>query len=266
MALVQHSNLQARFDQQVENARTYVLPFVEESLKISDGMRVMEIGCGEGGVLRPFCEKGAFCLGVDLSESRVKRAKQFMESEILAGKADFIAQNVYDDSFREKYQNSFDLILLKDTIEHIPEQEKFIPYLRQFLTENGQIFFGFPPWYMPFGGHQQICKSKILGFLPWYHLLPRPLYKGVLKLFGEPQVVFDELMDIKSTGISIERFERIIRKTEFRIEQSRFYLFNPIYRYKFGLKPRKQAKLLEKIPFLRNFVTTAVWYMISKQN
>lgn len=264
MALVQHSNLQARFDQQVANSREYVLPFIEEVQKIEPGMKVLEIGCGEGGVLRPFTEKGAWCLGVDLSESRVERAKQFLESEIQAGKASFLAQNVYEDSFRETYVGQFDLILLKDTIEHIPEQEKFIPYLKQFLTENGKIFFGFPPWYMPFGGHQQICKSKILGFLPYYHLLPRPIYKGILKLFGEPQAVFDELMDIKSTGISIERFEKIVKKSGYKLSNERFFLFNPIYRYKFGLQPREQAGWIKALPFVRNFLTTCVWYVISK--
>ncbi len=265
MALVQHSNLQARFDQQVENSRVYVLPFIEESVEVKTGMKVLEIGCGEGGVLRPFVEKGAWCLGVDLSESRIQSARKFLEPEILAGNADFLAQNVYDASFLEKYSGQFDLILLKDTIEHIPEQEKFIPYLKQFLQEKGKVFFGFPPWYMPFGGHQQICKSKILGFLPYYHLLPRPLYKAVLNLFGEPPAVFNELMDIKSTGISIERFESIVQKSGFKIDSDRFFLFNPIYKYKFGLTPRLQAGFIKGIPFLRNFVTTAVWYVISKK-
>lgn len=264
MALVQHSNLEARFTQQVENSANYVLPFVETVSPIKTGIRVMEIGCGEGGVLRPFVQKEADCLGVDLSESRVRRAEQFMEAEVLAGKAAFIAQNVYEESFQKKYKGSFDIILLKDTIEHIPEQEKFIPYILQFLKEDGKIFFGFPPWYMPFGGHQQICQNKFLGLLPWYHLLPRPIYKGILKLFREPKRIVDELMDIKSTGISIERFERIIRKNELIIAQKRFYLFNPIYRYKFGINPRLQAKWLGKLPFIRNFFTTCVWYMISK--
>jgi len=264
MALVQHSNLQARFDQQVDNSQEFLLPFIEESIKIQPGIKVLEIGCGEGGVLKPFIKKGAWCLGVDLSESRIRRAQQFLEPEVLSGHVEFIAQNVYEEDFRSKYEGKFDLILLKDTIEHIPEQAKFIPYLKQFLTKNGKIFFGFPPWYMPFGGHQQICKSKVLGFLPYYHLLPRPLYKGILQLFGEPKPVLDELMDIKSTGISIERFERIIQKNGFFIQKERFYLFNPIYKYKFGITPRLQASWLKNIPYLRNYLTTAVWYIISK--
>lgn len=262
MALAQHESFDIRFQQQVENAENYLIPFIEKAKAVAPGLRVMEIGCGEGGVLKPFVAKGAHCLGVDLSESRIDNAKKFMAEEVAAGKAEFIAKNVYDDDFLETYKGQFDLIMLKDTIEHIPEQEKFIPYLKHFLKPDGQVFFGFPPWYMPFGGHQQICKSKFLGKLPWFHLLPRPLYVGMLRLFGENDRMVEDLLEIKDTGISLERFERIIRKEHFAITAKTLFLFNPIYKYKFGLKPRVQAGWMAGFPYVRNFFTTAGWYMV----
>lgn len=262
MALAQHSSIDVRFQQQVENAETYLIPFIEQAVPITPGLRVMEIGCGEGGVLKPFVAKGAQCLGVDLSESRIANARKLMEAEVAAGQVAFVAQNVYDPEFLETYKGSFDLIMLKDTIEHIPEQEKFIPYLKHFLKADGQVFFGFPPWYMPFGGHQQICKSRFLGKLPWFHLLPRPLYVGVLRLFGENDRMVEDLLEIKDTGISLERFERIIKGEAFEITAKTLYLFNPIYRYKFGLKPRVQAAWMAGFRYVRNFFTTAGWYMV----
>ena len=74
-------------------------------------------------------------------------------------KVEFLCQNIYEDAFLSRFKNQFDVIILKDVIEHVPEQEKFVPYLKNFLKPGGQIFFGFPPWYMPFGGHQQVCKN-----------------------------------------------------------------------------------------------------------
>lgn len=262
MALAQHLSKDVRFQQQVDNAREYVLPFIEQGITFRPGLRVMEIGCGEGGVLRPFVERGAFCLGVDLSESRIETAQKLMSEEVAAGQAQFVAQNVYEGSFREAYKGSFDLILLKDTIEHIPEQEAFIPYLRQFLTPEGMIFFGFPPWRMPFGGHQQICRSKIASKWVWLHLLPRSLYAATLKALGESPRIVEDLIEIKDTGISTARFERILRQEAFETVARTHFLFNPIYRYKFGLKPRKQAALITAIPHLRDFVTTAGWYLV----
>lgn len=265
MALAQHTSKQVRFQQQVDNAESFLLPFIEQQIPIDSELSVMEIGCGEGGVLRAFTNRGASCLGVDLSPSRIEAAKKLMAEEQNKGLVQFLAKNVFDEDFLEEYRGKFDLILLKDTIEHIPEQETFIPYLHNFLRPEGYVFFGFPPWRMPFGGHQQICKSKILSLWPWIHLLPRSLYRGIMRVFGESDRIVEDLLEIKDTGISTYRFERIIRQSQFQIVQQRMFLFNPIYRYKFGLKPRNQAKWVLAIPHLRDFVTTAGWYLVGRR-
>ena len=263
MALAQHLSIPVRFKQQVENAENYLIPFIEEVFPLNKGMEVMEIGCGEGGVLQPFAKRGMNCLGVDLNKSRIENARAFFADSSVKDRVEFLVKNVYDENFLEKFTGKFDLIILKDTIEHIPDQEKFIPYLTRFLKPSGKVFFGFPPWRMPFGGHQQICSSKVLGYMPWVHLLPKSLYKGILKAFGEPKDTIDELMEIKDTGISIRRFEKIIRENRLNVDARTLFLFNPIYRYKFGLTPRKQFPILAGIPYLKDFYTTAGWYLVS---
>jgi len=265
VALKHHTDDRARYQQQVENSRDYVLPFIERTLKVGPATRVMEIGCGEGGVLKPFADKGAHCLGVDMDGLRIDIAKEFLAEEIGRGQMTFLLKNVYDVDFLEEHGGAFDLIILKDTIEHIPEQDVFIPYLKKFLKPGGQIFFGFPPWQMPFGGHQQVALGGWTSKLPWYHLLPRPLYKGLLKAGGEPEHKIQELMEIRDTGITIERFEAILRRSGLRVKCKRHYLINPIYRYKFGLKPRRQFALISAIPFVRDFLTTCVYYTVAEK-
>lgn len=264
MAFEHHSNHRMRFDQQVENARDYVIPFIEQKLKLASGMHVLEVGCGEGGVLKPFFDRGLVTLGVDLDQPRLDLAEDFLSNEISTGKMVFLNQNILEKSFTDQYTGHFDLIILKDVIEHIHGQETFIPFLGTLLRPGGQIFFGFPPWYMPFGGHQQIAKGKWTSKLPWYHLLPMSWYVAILKWGGEGQHAIDSLIDVKQTGISIERFERICKQSGFRIIERQWFLINPIYRFKFGLKPRKQFYLLGLIPFFRNFWTTCAYYTIGK--
>lgn len=261
MALKQHKDDKVRYEQQVDNSRSYVLPFIEQTKPIGNGVNVMEIGCGEGGVLVPFMDKGAFCVGVDLNPVRIDLANNFFSKEVAAGKIEFLYKNVYDDDFLQRFKGFFDVIILKDAIEHIPEQEKFIPYLKNFLKQGGQIFFGFPPWYMPFGGHQQICEHK-LGMMPWYHILPKPIYKGIVKMIGEEDGVINELMEIYDTRITIERFEKIVRNSGMKFINKTHFLINPIYKYKFGWEPRKQFGIISAIPFVRNFLTTCVYYTI----
>ncbi|WP_153797923.1 class I SAM-dependent methyltransferase [Foetidibacter luteolus] len=263
MALEQHTNVPLRYWQQVENSRNYVLPFIEKAIPVKSGMTVLEIGCAEGGVLVPFLEKGCMVVGVDLNEERINTANEYNKEAVDKGMAAFRAQNVYDESFVAEFDHYFDIIILKDAIEHIPAQEQFIPHLKKLLKPGGQIYFGFPPWYMPHGGHQQICANKFLSMLPYFHLLPKPLYRGIVKMFGEDKGIIKELMDIKATGITIERFEKIVHNTGFRVTNKQHYLLNPIYKYKFKVNPRKQSPIISAIPYVRDFLTTCVYYTIT---
>src|SRR6185437_6940031 len=241
-----HADRKRYFDIQLLNAEKYILPLIESNFEIKNGMRVMEIGCGEGGVLKAFVNKGCEGVGVEFDLIRIENGSQWLGEDIKAGRISFVAKDIYDTDV-QSLGGKFDIILLKDVIEHIHNQERLLGRLKDFLNPSGIIFFGFPPWQMPFGGHQQLCK-KTLSKVPYFHLLPRAVYKGLLKLFKEPEEVIPVLLEIKDTSISIERFERIVKKTNYSIVSKIHYLFNPIYEYKFNIKPRKQNKFVAQIP------------------
>ncbi len=257
-----HADRKRYFNIQVLNAEKHVIPFIEEKFPITRGMRVLEIGCGEGGVLKAFINKGCEGMGVELDAPRIENARKFLPEDIAAGRLSFVVKDIYKVNVENDFKGLFDIIVLKDVIEHIHDQAKLIGWMKNFLKPNGIVFFGFPPWYMPFGGHQQICKSKI-SKLPYIHLLPRFMYKAILKNRKEN---IAEMMEIRDTGISIERFERICKKEGYKIAHHRHYLLNPIYEWKFGWKPKRQGILIKAIPFVRNFFTTCVYYIIQPNN
>ncbi len=264
-----HGDRKRYFDIQVLNAEKYVIPFIEEKFPIQKGMRVLEIGCGEGGVLKAFINKGCEGVGVEMDATRIVDAQKFLPEDIAAGRLKFVVKDIYEVDVLKDFNGLFDIIVLKDVIEHIHDQAKLIGWMKNFLKPalsagrpGGIVFFGFPPWYMPFGGHQQICKSKI-SRLPYIHLLPNLLYKGILKNRKEN---VDEMMEIKETGISIERFEKICAQKGYDFVNKRHYLINPIYEWKFGWKPKRQSAIIKAIPFVRNFFTTCVYYIIQKKD
>ena len=260
-----HKDKKRYFNFQYWTARDYIRPFLVSSYELSSDMKVLEVGCAEAGVLKAFAEKGHECLGIELHDGRIELAKEFLKEHYEAGMVAFINRDIYDIDIDKDLGSRYDLIILKDVIEHIPNQERVIPRLKEFLKEDGKIFFGFPPWYMPFGGHQQISSSKVLRALPWFHLLPRFLYQSIIRFFGERERIEEELLEIKATGISIERFERIVRDSGLRVRKRQFFFTNPIYKYKFGLRVMRQPAVLSYVPFLRNFYTTAVYYIIEKK-
>lgn len=258
-----HHNRKQYFEEQGVTTSRYVIPYIETHRPVTDTTRILEIGCGEGGNLMPFVERGCEVVGVDLKPQQIEKANRFSVELYPAGKARFLAQNIYDSTPEDL--GTFDIIMLRDVIEHLPNQEQFMAHMKTFLKPKGVVFFGFPPWRMPFGGHQQICHSKFLSKVPYFHLLPRFLYRAVLKLFGEPQGIIDELMDIQSTQISIHRFERIVASNDYRFAKKTLYLINPNYEVKFGLTKREQYGFIKAIPYFKDFLTTC-YYCLIEQN
>lgn len=248
------------FREQATTTEKYVIPYISELVPINSNTRILEIGCGEGGNLAPFIALQCEVVGVDINKAQIENAKAFINEQFPDNRGRLLCANIYDVTAEDI--GTFDVIMLRDVIEHIPDQAKFMAHLKMFLKPQGVTFFGFPPWCMPFGGHQQICGSKFLRRLPYFHLLPKSMYRGILKLFGEANGTIQELLDIKSTGISINRFHRIVSRNGFRIEKRTFYLINPNYNIKFGLKPRTQFMLLRNLPVLRDFVTTCYYCII----
>lgn len=249
------------FKELAYTSEKYLLPFIEEVEKITPEKRILEIGCGTGGNLFPFVQRGCRVTGVDLGERKIEVATDMLD----AGRHPEIELICADIFTVDHLKGSFDVIIIHDVIEHIPDKDHFFQMIRNFLKPGGLIFLGFPAWQMPFGGHQQVCRGRFLSRLPFYHLLPRFLYRGILSAFGESKDTVRELLVIKSCGISIEKCRKYLRQYHYRIEKQKFYFINPHYEIKFHLKPRKLSPLIAGIPYLRNFFCTS-YFLIIRDN
>ncbi|MCK3683741.1 class I SAM-dependent methyltransferase [Maribellus sp. YY47] len=249
------------FNEQAYTTKKYVIPYIQKHRKITQETTVLEIGCGEGGNLLPFMELGCKITGIDLSKGKIEKGIEFFSDHTNRENLTLIADNIYN---RDDL-GVFDVIILRDVIEHIPDQNFFMAYFKCFFHAESIVYFGFPPWQNPFGGHQQMCTSKILSKSPYFHLLPVPLYRFILKLFEPNKEKIKEFLEIKETGISIERFETFSQNNGFKILNRTLFLINPNYEIKFKLNPRIQLKAISAIPYLRNYFSTCAYYLLRKE-
>lgn len=259
-----HKNRLRYFNEQAQTTKKFVIPFIEETTTLSEDSSILEIGCGEGGNLKPFLDMGCKrVVGIDMSKGKIENAKVFFDEHPQKSNVEFILSDIYEIS--ESDIGKFDVIFMRDVLEHIHNQEKFMEFVKRFCKPTTKFFLGFPPWQNPFGGHQQMCESKILSKLPYYHILPKFMYRAILKAFGESESKIEGLLEVKDTRISIERFERIIKRTGYKKDKRTLYLFNPNYEIKLGIKPRKQIPPFTWIPYFRNYIITTNYYVISLQ-
>ena len=255
-----HINREKYFQEQSYTTEKYVIPYINELLPVTSDLSVAEIGFGEGGNLKPFLDIGCKVTGIDLSENKISNADKFFENHPNKNNLVLIAEDIF--KINPDKLLPFDLIMMRDTLEHIHDQDSFLEHLKKFIKPSGKVFLAFPPWCMPFGGHQQMCENKFLSKLHYFHLLPNTLYFGILKLSGESEAKIIGLSEIKETGISISGFRKILNKKNYRISKQTFYLINPNYEIKFKSKPRILPKILN-IPLLKEFLTTTYYCIIS---
>ena len=252
-----HINREKYFEEQNITTSKYVVPFISEVKPFIPGDDVLEVGCGEGGNLMPFLDLGCNCVGVDIACNKIENGRSYFGSHKNYKNLNLLCQDI----FTWETDKKFDVIFLRDVLEHLPARDKFLEKVRTLLKPNGIVFLGFPPWQNPFGGHQQICENKKLSKAAFIHLLPKSIYKWILFKGGESDAKVKSLMEIWDTRISIGHFKRLVKKANFKIDKKTLYLINPNYETKFGLKPRKQ--LLGFVPYLRNFIVTTCYYVIS---
>lgn len=257
-----HTDKSRYFEMQRRISHEYVLPLLKKHIQKEGPWRVLEVGCAEAGVLKAFVDDGHYGVGIELEPKRAALAREFLKDHLENQRVSILTEDIYKVDPRSLEPQGFDAIILKDVIEHIPDQDRMVPRLAEFLAPGGKIFFGFPPWMMPFGGHQQIGKTPWVSKVPWIHLLPAGMYRSWVRLAGEPKKVKDELENIRSTRITTERFEKIVSDSQLEVSERILWLFNPIYALKFGIGARRQFKIFEAIPILRNFVSTAAYYVI----
>ena len=99
------------------------------------GKRVLEIGCGAGGMLGPLQSYGEVA-GLDIDHEYVAFCKARGFTNVLCGSG-------YELPFADA---SFDLVCLFDTIEHIPDQELALREVRRVLRPGGSIFVSVPAY------------------------------------------------------------------------------------------------------------------------
>lgn len=153
------------------------------------GMRVLEIGCGRGGFARYLQGLGADLVAADFSETAVEVATRIL------GDLPHCEARVIDIQDIPYPDNSFDMIVSLETLEHVPDPFKGLSELVRVTKPGGKLVITTPNYYGLLGLHRS-----------WREATGRP-YTEHGQPINNPLKVKDRVRQLQKLGCVVETVE-----------------------------------------------------------
>jgi SAM-dependent methyltransferase len=162
-------------------------------------------------------------------------------------------------------EHAFDLVLMCELLEHVPERDRLLGVAARALKPDGRLVVTFPPYWSPFGGHQQLA-STWLRAIPYAHYLPAPLFFRLARIGDNPYMTredaIDDVVSVRRTRLTIAGAERGFRRAGLRILRRRMWLLRPEYRVRYGVRPLP-ARIVGSVPLLRELGVLGADYLLA---
>ncbi|HTY37291.1 MAG TPA: class I SAM-dependent methyltransferase [Bacteroidota bacterium] len=241
------------FVEQRKHAETYLIPYFERHCPGFRSYRILDVGCAEAGFLDALHASNIQGMGLELEAQRIATSRNFNPGlEILEG-------DITDPLIVSRINNTFDLIVIRDVIEHIQDKGTVFQHLRALLRSEGFIYITFPPRSSPFGGHQQNGRS-LLKYVPYLHLLPSSFISAAGRIAGEHPDTVGSIILQKHIGLSIRQFEDLAAAHGFQMFLKELFLFRPVFSVRYGLP----TKLMPEVPGVREYLTLGCECLLRK--
>jgi SAM-dependent methyltransferase len=235
-----------------------LVPYLTRIGAFAAGRSVAEIGCAEAGVLLAFMEAGATnALGTDLATNRLQSGHKIADG--LGLHPTLSTHDVLFDEPLPEWRNAYDLVILRDVIEHLDDAELALANIQKLLKPGGSVFVEFPPYNSPFGGHQHLLRN-VWGNIPYVHLLPQPLFDR-MTASGWHSLDIDEVRRLHRIRLSPRKFLAAAASAGYSVVREQYYLLRPVFKMKFGL-PTIPLTSLKFLPGVKEVLSLEANYVL----
>ena len=243
-------------------AREYLIPIFSRWGVDLRGKKLLEVGCGNGGCAAEFSRAGCHVVMMDIDERLVELAGEHNDKEGV--RAEAFAGDVRNEAAPFWRRGPFDIVMFRDVMEHLERPAAVLRIVRRFLSPVGVVLVVFPPYYSPYGAHQQILPRKKFLFvpynkLPYIQMLPERMFLRLVRGEGPSN---EEVARLSTIRLTIRKFEKEIREAGFVEREKRTYLSRPSFALRYGL-PVVDAGILGRVPLVAEAAVTAVYYLLT---
>lgn len=228
------------------------------------GKHVLDVGCGLGALGTDMAAAGAArVVGLDTETKLIEFARQYTAEVFprFRGVLEF-----YDEDLSRFNDGQFDVIVSKDSFEHIMDLEGMIREMKARLRPGGRIYAGFGPLYnSPFGHHGRVATFLPWRQFPWAHLwekeativarLNRLRARGG-KIFTYSDAPITSIRELGLSMYSLADYRRFIygsglNVVRFGVNRSRSAL-------------SKTLSLFRHVPFLEEYCTHNIYCILER--
>lgn len=129
--------LEAYLEQQNKAYSRVKNAFIRELLGDLNGKRVLDYGCGAGFFSVHAAQSGAAkVVGVDAEETALATARHFAETQGVGRLCTFMRSDRFPMCLG---RNAFDVILMKDVIEHVPDDQALLYAAAEAIVPAGKL-------------------------------------------------------------------------------------------------------------------------------
>jgi len=222
--------------------------------------KILEVWCGWWWKSVYIAEKyNCEVVWIDIDDNFLEQARQFARQKNLDNSVHFYKKSALDTGFE---LDKFDIIIMSDVIEHIPETEKLLEEIWRILKPGWTILFDFAPYYHYFGHHLWDTIQ-----IPWIHLFFTDkflirLYKKSVEDLADWDARINLRISKKNKVLeSFDYLNKITRK-DFENIVWRFVKKHNIWKIKINYYMLKKMTFLSKVPLVREiFIKHIVWYI-----
>ncbi len=120
--------------------RTFIFPIIKRLIEIEKGQKILDLGCGNGSLIRELYSENVDFLGIDFSSSLLDKAKE-RTPHVQFELGDLTDDNLYQNL---KNRGPWDSILCSMVLHDCPDLKPLSENISRLLRIDGEFIFSIP--------------------------------------------------------------------------------------------------------------------------